>query len=166
MKQTQKLALAGLWVALGVALSPVYIPVGTAKCFPLQHLINVLTAVILGPYYSLACAFLISLLRNILGLGSLLAFPGSMIGALLSGLLYRRFGRCRFAAAGELIGTGVIGGLLSAPIAVWLMGKEVGFTFFILPFMISSLGGTAFALVLLNVPQIKTFIKTRRAPAE
>jgi energy coupling factor transporter S component ThiW len=69
----------------------IYIPVGVAKAFPIQHLINILSAVLLGPAYALWNAFAISLLRNLLGTGSLLAFPGSMIGALLAGLLYQNF---------------------------------------------------------------------------
>ena len=87
-----KLTLAALLVAIG-ALSAhiVYIPAGASKCFPVQHAINVLCAVILGPKEAVSVAFVISCLRNMAGTGSLLAFPGSMIGALLAGLAYRRF---------------------------------------------------------------------------
>lgn len=61
----------------------VYIPLGFAKIFPVQHLANVLTAVIVGPYYAVIQALLASTVRNIMGTGSLFAFPGSMLGALL-----------------------------------------------------------------------------------
>ena len=43
----------------------------------------------LGPGYAVGIAFGSSLLRNLLGWGTLLAFPGSMFGALLAGLFYR-----------------------------------------------------------------------------
>ena len=43
-------------------------------------------AVFLGPWYGVAVAFAASLLRNLLGMGSLMAFPGSMCGALLCGM--------------------------------------------------------------------------------
>ena len=83
-----KLVLAALLIAVGVACSPFSIPIGASKCFPVQHMVNVLAAVMLGPWYGVAMAFLTSLLRVLLGTGSLLAFPGSMCGALLCGLLY------------------------------------------------------------------------------
>ena len=51
--------------------------------------INVLSAILLGPWYALIQAFLSSLIRNVLGMGTLFAFPGSMFGALLAGLLYK-----------------------------------------------------------------------------
>ena len=75
----QKMVFASLLVAIGTMVGHViYIPVGVAKCFPIQHTINVISAVLLGPYYAVLNAFLISLLRNILGTGSILAFPGSI----------------------------------------------------------------------------------------
>ena len=73
----------------------------------MQHAINVLGAVILGPGYATAVAFVISCLRNMFGTGSLLAFPGSMIGACLAGLCYSRFGSVKAAMAGEIFGTGI-----------------------------------------------------------
>ena len=74
----------------------VYIPAGASKCFPVQHAINVLCAVILGPKEAVSVAFVISCLRNMAGTGSLLAFPGSMIGAFLAGLAYRRWHNTNF----------------------------------------------------------------------
>ena len=86
-----KLTLAALLVAIGtLSAHLIYIPAGISKCFPVQHAINVLGAVILGPGYATAVAFVISCLRNMFGTGSLLAFPGSMIGACLAGLGYGR----------------------------------------------------------------------------
>ena len=79
----KKLAAAGLLTAVAVACSPFSIPVGASQCFPVQHMVNVLAAVFLGPWYGVAMAFVTSLIRNMLGTGSLLAFPGSMCGALL-----------------------------------------------------------------------------------
>jgi len=53
----KKLALAGMQTALGVCLSAFSIPVGASKCFPIQHLLNVLAGVFLGPSYALGFAF-------------------------------------------------------------------------------------------------------------
>ncbi|MFZ0135063.1 MAG: energy coupling factor transporter S component ThiW [Desulfobacterales bacterium] len=82
---TKKVARAVILTAAAVALSPFFIPVGITKCFPAQHMINVLAAVMLGPAYAVGIAFAAAFLRNILGLGTLLAFPGGMIGAVLVG---------------------------------------------------------------------------------
>lgn len=149
---TKKLTLAAMFISLGVVLGNlVYIPVGVSKCFPVQHTVNILSAVILGPSFSVSIAFLISLLRNLMGTGSLLAFPGSMIGALLAGVLYKRFNNKYFAVGGEIIGTGILGGLLAFPIAKYIMGNEVIAFFFIYPFLLSTIGGSVIALVMLKV---------------
>lgn len=56
-----KLTLAALLVAIGtLSAHLIYIPAGISKCFPVQHAINVLGAVILGPGYATAVAFVIS----------------------------------------------------------------------------------------------------------
>ena len=131
-------------------------PVFGSKCAPVQHLINVLCAVILGPGYGVAAAFVSSLIRNLLGLGTLLAFPGSMCGALLAGLLYHYIKKLPAAYIGEVFGTAVIGGMLSYPVAAFLMGsKGAGLFPFVVPFLISTAGGTLLA-VLITVPLKQT----------
>lgn len=150
--KTKKLTIASLLISIGViAGNIIFIPVGVSKCFPIQHTINVLSAVILGPGYGVAIGFCISLLRNILGTGSLLAFPGSMIGALLAGILFKKTGKKLFAVAGEIFGTGILGGLLAFPIANLIMGKKIGALFFIAPFLISTIGGSLIAYFILRV---------------
>ena len=149
---TKKLTLAAMFISLGVVLGNlIYIPVGVSKCFPVQHTVNILSAVILGPSFSVAIAFLISLLRNLMGTGSLLAFPGSMIGALLAGVVYKKFNNKYFAVGGEIIGTGILGGLAAFPIAKYIMGNEVIALFFIYPFLLSTIGGSIIALIMLKV---------------
>ena len=85
----KKLAVAAVLAAVAVVGSYINFPVFGSKCSPVQHIVNVFCAVLLGPAYGVGAAFVASILRNIMGLGTLLAFPGSMIGALLGGLLYR-----------------------------------------------------------------------------
>lgn len=151
----RKLTFTALFIAIGVLSAHlVYIPVGVAKCFPVQHAINVLLAVLLGARYSTGAAFGISLLRNLLGTGSILAFPGSMIGAALAGVLYKRTGHILGAIAGEIIGTGLIGGLLAFPIAKFLIGSPVGAFFFIIPFLVSTVGGSLIAWLLYKTPVV------------
>lgn len=155
MMNTRKLTFTALFIAIGVLSAHlVYIPVGVAKCFPVQHAINVLLAVVLGTRYSTGAAFTISLLRNLLGTGSILAFPGSMIGAALAGILYKRTGHILGAVAGEIIGTGLIGGLVAFPIAKFLLGTPVGAFFFIIPFLISTTGGSLIVWLLYKTPVV------------
>ena len=76
-----------------------------------------------------------------LGLGTLLAFPGSLIGAMLSGIAYKITKEKVSAILGEVIGTGIIGALLSFPIANLIMGREATAFAFVIPFIASSLTG-------------------------
>ena len=48
--QVKKLTSAALLIAIGtLSAHLIYIPAGVSKCFPVQHAINVLGAVLLGP---------------------------------------------------------------------------------------------------------------------
>lgn len=149
----RKLTTAALLAAIAIVCSPFSIPIGASKCFPVQHFVNVIAGIFLGPFYAVGAAFVTSLIRNLMGTGSLLAFPGSMCGAFLSGFLYSKFKKLPFAYLGELIGTAIIGGLLSFPIASFVMAKEAAVFMYVIPFFISSSGGTLIAAIL--VPVIK-----------
>lgn len=149
--KTKKLTLSALLISIGIiSANIIYIPVGISKCFPIQHLINVLSAVILGPAYAVGNAFIISLIRNILGSGSLLAFPGSMIGALLAGLIFKKTENKLFTVLGEIVGTGILGGLAAYPIAKYIMGKDAALLFFVGPFLLSTVGGSIIAYAVLT----------------
>ena len=149
--QTLRITVAAILCAVAVVGSMFSFPVFGSKCSPVQHMVNVLCAVLLGPWYGLGAAFIASLLRNLLGLGSLLAFPGSMCGALLCGLIYKKFGKIIPTLVAEVFGTGVIGGLLAYPIAIAFMGvsaANVAFYAYIVPFLISTVAGSLIAGVL------------------
>lgn len=149
MKNLKKLTLAGVLIAVAVICSAFYIPVGASKCFPIQHLVNVLAGVILGPWYAVGMAFATSFIRLMMGTGSLLAFPGSMVGALLCGLLYQWKPNLGVAFFGETFGTGILGGMLAYPVAALVMGKEAALFTYVVPFLVSTLGGSIFAVILL-----------------
>ena len=152
MKNTKKLALAALFCALAVVGSLFSFPVFGSKCAPVQHLVNILCAVLLGPWYGVGVAFVASLLRNLLGLGSLMAFPGSMFGALLCGIVYWKTKNLLATLVGEVFGTAVLGGLCAYPVAIFLMGKsaaDIAFYAYIVPFLISTAGGAVIAAVIL-----------------
>ena len=129
MKRNQVLRLtcAGLLCALAVVGSLISFPVFGSKCAPVQHMVNVICALLLGPAWGVGVAFLASLLRNLLGLGSLLAFPGSMCGALLCGLIYSRTKKLLPTLIGEVFGTSVIGGLLAGGLIYIIASGKDGF---------------------------------------
>lgn len=141
-----------MMTALGVCLSTFSIPVGVSRCFPIQHLLNVLAGVFLGPGYALGFSFSTALIRNFLGTGSLLAFPGSMAGAFLGALFYRYSGKVWMTFVGEIVGTGILGGMLCYPVAFLFMGNREAAVFtYVLPFLISTVGGCMMAAVLLGI---------------
>lgn len=145
MNNVKKLTLSGLFCALAIIGSFISFPVFGSKCAPVQHMVNVMAAVILGPWAGLAIAFISSLLRNLMGLGTPLAFPGSMIGVVLAGILYRKTGKILNACIGEAFGTGIFGGICAYPIAIIFMGKnaaEIGYFIYVVPFLISTVAGS------------------------
>jgi energy coupling factor transporter S component ThiW len=152
MRKTHKLTLTAMMIAIGTISSNLfYIPVGFTKVFPVQHFMNVLSAVLLGPYYAVAQAFCVSLLRNMMGTGSIFAFPGSMVGALLSSLLFLKTRKIYLAFAGEVIGTGIIGAVLCYPIATLILGQKATLFGFIPLFIFSSFAGALLGFIILNL---------------
>ena len=149
---TKKLAIAGIFCAVAVVGSLFSVPVFGSKCSPVQHMVNILCAVLLGPGYGLGAAFGAALIRNFLGLGSLLAFPGSMCGALVCGLVYSKTRNILGALIGEVLGTAIIGGLCAYPVAIFFMGQSsanIAYYAYIIPFLISTAGGAIISGVLI-----------------
>lgn len=167
----RNLTLIALLAAAGVAASYLSaIPLLGARLFPAQGALNVLAAGVLGPWGAAVAALITSVLRIALGTGTPLAIPGSVIGAILAGLLARRVRSALAPVIGEVIGTGLIAAILSYPIAVELLGNakaaSVGWTFYILPFSLSSaagavLGGLILATIRKAVPQARAGMERR-----
>ncbi len=147
-------------VAIGtLGAQLLWFPAGIAKAYPVQHAVNVIAAVTLGPGPAIIVAFMIGLLRNLLGLGTLLAFPGGMIGALLAGVLYWRFGKNLAAVIGEMVGTGIIGALVCVPFSIVLMGSSVGVFAFMPSFLISSITGALIGWFVLSRVKVKALVQ-------
>lgn len=160
---TKKLCYAGILCAAAVVGSLFYIPVFGSKCVPVQHMVNILCAVLLGPFYGLGVAFCASLIRNLLGIGSLMAFPGSMFGALLCGVAFRKTKNIPLTLLAEVFGTAVLGGLCAYPIAISLMGMQAGeiaFYAYVIPFLISTAGGAVLSAILLGALRKTGILKT------
>lgn len=150
---TRRVAQAVVLVAIGVALAPfTSFPIGIARVNPTQHFVNILAAVLLGPWWAVGIAAIISILRNALGVGTILAFPGSMIGALLAGYVYRFTRNLYLSAAGEMIGTGLIAAVLSAlVVAPMIMGQTMAMTALIASFLSSSALGAIIGVLALRM---------------
>lgn len=147
----RRLALAAVLGGLGVALAGIYIPIGPTKAYPVQHMVNVIAGVLLGPLWAGGLAAVIGIVRISLGLGTIYAIPGGIPGAVLVGLA-AKFLRARgsnpiLAGLAEPPGTAVVGFLLAlfvfAPIVgdyekwlaaltpiwlVWLASTAIGTT--------------------------------------
>lgn len=152
-KNVKKLAMAAMLTAVAVVGSMINFPVFGSKCSPVQHMVNILCAFFLGPVYGLASAFTASLIRNMLSLGSILAFPGSMFGALLCGFTYKKTKNIFLTCRAEVFGTAVIGGLAAYPLSLIFMGKAAGdiaFYAYIIPFLISTAVGSALSWAVLT----------------
>ena len=157
---TRKLALAAVFTAIAVVGSLLSFPVFGSRCAPVQHIVNILCAVFLGPAWGVGVAFAASLLRNLFGLGTLMAFPGSMIGALLCGLAYKVLKGKSFdlpvTLLAEIFGTGVLGGLCAYPVATLFMNVDaatVAFYAYIIPFLISTVAGSVIAGLVIGALQ-------------
>ena len=165
MKQfgTRKLCYAGILCAVAVVGSFFYIPVFGSKCVPVQHMVNILCAVLLGPFYGVGVAFCASLIRNLLGIGSLMAFPGSMFGALLCGLMFWKTKNIPLTLLAEVFGTAILGGLCAYPVAILFMGMQAGQIAFyadVIPFLISTAGGAILSGILLGALRKTGILKT------
>ena len=145
---TRKMIFMTMFVAIAVAGSAfVSFPAGIARAYPIQHAVNVIVAIVMGPVAAVTVAFVTGLVRILTGTGSLLAFPGGMIGAFLVGVLYKRFRKNWGAGIGEVIGTGLIAPLFAVPYAKILMGTTVTALFFLPPFLVSTVSGTIIGLL-------------------
>ena len=165
-EQTKQLCLAGILCAVAVVGSLFSFPVLGSKCAPVQHTVNILCAVVLGPWYGVLVAFCASLIRNLMGLGSLMAFPGSMLGALLCGIAFWKTKNVPLTLVAEVLGTGILGGLCAWPVAILFMGKSAGdvaFYAYIVPFLISTVGGAIISAFLIAALQKTGLIKKEAA---
>lgn len=153
-----RLVVLAMLVALGVVISPLLRVEGMC---PMAHLINIVCAVLMGPWYSLLCALLIGIIRmTTMGIPPL-ALTGAIFGALLSGIFYRGSkGSLIMAVLGEIVGTGIIGAILSYPVMTFLWGKEgLSWLFYVPSFIGGTLIGGSIAFVFLKRLQVTGMLK-------
>ncbi len=160
--RTKDVARATLLTALAVALSPLNVPIGVTRVFPAQHMINVISAVLLGPGYAVLVAFSTSLIRNLLGTGTINAFAGSMIGALLAGLAWRATRNIYLSALGEVIGTGVLAVLVTVyVVAPGLLGRNLALATIGVGFLASTILGAIIGVAVVKALQAAGYVERR-----
>jgi energy coupling factor transporter S component ThiW len=135
-------------VAIGVVISPLLRVEGMC---PMAHLINITAAVLLGPVDALLVAVMIGVIRmSVMGIPPL-ALTGAVFGATLSGILYKASkGKIWAAVLGEIIGTGIIGAIVSYPVMAFICGREgLGWLFYVPSFICGTLIGGSIAFIFL-----------------
>lgn len=157
-KMFQHVFLA-MMVALGVVISPILRVEGMC---PMAHFINITVAVLMGPVYAFACAVMIGFIRMaVMGIPPL-ALTGAVFGAALAGILYRLSkGKLWAAVLGEIIGTGVIGAIVSYPVMTLLWGASgLTWMFYVPGFLMGTFIGGSIAFVFLQVMQKNGMLNT------
>ena len=143
-----RMIMMAMLVAIGVVISPLLRVEGMC---PMAHLINITAAVFLGPLDAFLVAIMIGVIRmTLMGIPPL-ALTGAVFGALLSGILYKvSKGKIWAAVLGEIVGTGVIGAIVSYPIMTFLWGREgLSWLFYVPSFICGTLIGGSIAAIFL-----------------
>ena len=177
MRRSMEIALTSIYIALGVILSGLWFPVLGSKAYPFQHMVNILSAVTLGPLHAALIAIIIGIIRNILGIGTIYAFPGGIPGGLVVGTIYlllkNRMGQrtaWKLSALTEPIGTVGIGAVISYFLVAPLIGDERtlqlasqnlfgGLLIFSTGWLLSSVIGVVIAIIILYFLEASQYIK-------
>lgn len=144
-----KMIFLAMMVAIGVVISPILRIEGMC---PMAHLINITCSVMLGPWYSLLCAILIAIIRmSFMGIPPL-AITGAVFGAFLSGVFYRASkGKIICGVLGEVVGTGLIGSVVSYPVMTLFWGKtDLTWFFYVPSFLMGTIIGGSIAFIFLK----------------
>lgn len=155
--QIKKISILSLMIAMNVVLSPLFRIEGMA---PMSSVVNVIAASFLGPLYTVIMAISCAVIRMLVLSIPPLALTGAAFGALLAGLGFRWLKRIEGAILGEILGTGLMGSLLSYPVMVWFTNSSQNLYWFVYTprFFGGAISGSIIAyIVWLKLSKIKKF---------
>lgn len=127
---TKKMVLTAMLACLAFVLNTfVYFP----AMAPFQHFVDVLAAVLAGPWYGFASALICGIMRMISG-RTIQAVTGAIFGPILGGLLYKKTKNIYLVWLGEVVGTGFCGAMASYPLMKMFYGLDAQSPFYYIPF--------------------------------
>ena len=127
---TKKMVLTAMLACLAFVLNTfVYFP----AMAPFQHFVDVLAAVLVGPWYGCASALICGIMRMISG-RTIQAVTGAIFGPILGGLLYKKTKNIYLVWLGEVVGTGFCGAMASYPLMKMFYGLDAQSPFYYIPF--------------------------------
>jgi len=158
MSSIRRLSAVIIFIALGIALSPLNIPMGPTKAYPMQHMVNVLTGILFGPFYAAFVATAIGTIRIALGVGTVFAYPGGIPGGIVVGFFYWYVKRTDYMAFTEPLGTS-LGAVFSAIVVVQflpramppILGVESQILLWVVYWLFSGIPGSVLGFLLLKV---------------
>ena len=149
----KKMVLCAMLAGLAFVLNTfVYFP----AMAPFQHFVDVVAAVLLGPWWACLSAFLCGTMRMMSG-RTIRAVTGAVFGPVLGGLLWRKTKNVWLVCAGEIIGTGLLGALASYPLMKWFYGLDARNPLYYIPFYTPSavVGGSMGVMAVLLLKRAK-----------
>ena len=127
---TKKMVLTAMLACLAYVLNTfVYFP----AMAPFQHFVDMLAAVLVGPWYGFLAALICGILRMLSG-RTIQAVAGAVFGPILGGLIYRKTKNIWLTLAGEVVGTGFFGAMVSYPLMKIFYGLDAQSPFYYIPF--------------------------------
>ena len=103
---TLRMVMLAMMVAIGVVISPILRIEGMC---PTAHLVNIVCSVLMGPWYSLLCATMIGVIREIFGTGII----GSMVSYPVMAFLMGRGGLTAFYYTPMFLAATTMGGCVA-----------------------------------------------------
>lgn len=145
---TRLLVLTAMFACLAFVLNTfVYFP----SMAPFQHFVNVLSAVILGPWYGGVSALICGIMRMMSG-RTIQAVTGAIFGPIIGGLIYKKTKNIYLVFIGEVIGTGLFGAMASYPLMRLFYGLDIKSPFYYIPFYTpSAVVGAAMGVAVLLI---------------
>ena len=127
---TKKMVLTAMLACLAFVLNTfVYFP----AMAPFLLFVDVLAAVLVGPWYGFASALICGIMRMISG-RTIQAVTGAIFGPILGGLLYKKTKNIYLVWLGEVVGTGFCGAMASYPLMKMFYGLDAQSPFYYIPF--------------------------------